>query len=149
MTRPSDRTDFAALRVLVLDMDKAGTNGDVGAYLCGCLRDLGVEQIFDAADTQQAVAIIGGSPINGVLVRCADGEVVDTSRALRAAAAQQPSPPRVVMVAGIDDRAAVQRAFDVGVREFLATPITKAALAARLQRLSARRAGDFRPGKVS
>ena len=130
-------SEFARLGILVLDTDGAGKAAPgVGAYLADCLRELGVAQVFDAVATDQAVSIIGDAHVDGVIVNCPNGDAVKTSRALRAAAALQPANPTVIMVAGPADHPSAQGAFDVGVREFLAKPVTKASLAAGLRRLA-------------
>lgn len=139
VTLAAMKANFSTLGILVLDTGGDATAG-VGGYLGERLRELGVQRVFAATDTDQANAILAGSRVDAVIVNCPGGDAVPVSRALRPGGPGEPACPPIILVAGADDHTAVQRAFDAGIQNFLATPITKAAVAERLVDLAGRAA---------
>ncbi len=124
-----------SLRVIIID-DQASARGMLRAML----KDLGIDQVFEAADGAEATAFVDAAADMIDVVIC-DWNMprvtgVEVLRQIRGAGAGIP----FLMVTGRADAASVMEAKGAGVSAYLAKPFSKNQLEAKLRAVTSRRA---------
>ena len=120
---------FETLRILLVD-----DNDHVRAIVGAVLNGLGVREIVEASDGQEAMAILRETACDLALVDflMSPGDGAQFTRQIRTASDSPNVFLPIIMMTGHSERAALAEARDAGVTEFVVKPITAAALLARM-----------------
>ncbi|HZZ86700.1 MAG TPA: response regulator [Caulobacteraceae bacterium] len=123
---------FDLLKILLVD-----DNQHMRVLLTEILRAIGVKQIFEAADGEQALAMLRAYPIDIVMTDLAM-EPMDGIGLVRLIRTSNNSPNPMVPVIMVTGHSTIKRvgdARDVGVTEFLSKPVTGRGVIERLTRV--------------
>jgi CheY-like chemotaxis protein len=121
-------TTMAQASVLIIDDQHAARS-----LLKKLLKDMGVDQVFEAATGRDALALVEGAPDMVDIIFC-DWNMPQMSgiefiRRMRAGGASIP----VVMTTGRADRESVLEARKIGISGYLAKPFSRAQLEAKIR----------------
>lgn len=124
------QSGIGTLRVIVAD-----DNENMRHILVGMLQSLGVHQIRQAANGEEALAGVRHwrADVAFIDMQMAPVDGIEFTRAVRAAAQGADPYLPIIMLTGAAQRQRVLEARDAGVTEFLVKPVSAKALVERLK----------------
>lgn len=116
------------MRTLVVDDARI-----IRSILVRTLRSLGIREIVEAADGQEAWAAFTANPIALVLTdwHMPNMDGLELTKRIRAVDSVVP----IVMITVVESRSWIDEAFNAGITEFISKPLNRETLESKLDRL--------------
>lgn len=105
--------------LLVVDDDGLGRKGILSSI---CREELNIDQVFEAGDGEEAMAVLEREPTVGMVLTDIKMPKMDGIALIREAKARWPQLPMVI-ISGYDDFAFLRQAIRYGVNDYLLKPI--------------------------